>query len=599
MNIRHLLSFNDLFPNEKPLSISHYLDGIDRLVLIKIALLFIHVKNYTEARSYASTFVKGDNYKFYEYILNRIEILTNSNSKQNYFIGSSVAGLKLLQYIFSIPPLNETIISEAEIVTNMTKAMVLINQNSISDLNFDNRGINQDSILNSIHNDGGTSNFILGKKIFCNQIVYSDFINYPLENLALVQMLKADKFFKFSNLDLRFKALVKKFLKEYECPNAREYQKVIIRLIGFVFESSKSPGYPIIKIPSDETLDINLLINISLDKGDVLPMANNYDSLEFRNKPLIRIREDEFCIINKSFLIERLYNSIKFNLNKINTSLDSDTSKRILRDVFANYTTLFSEGFLFNKTIENIYRKYSYNLVAGGTGRCDYFVRSNEKIFLFECKDIEYASKIKQSDKFSDIKEYIWEKLVSKDGRPIGAGQIIRDIKEISDGTTKWERNLPKDLQIFPILVLGKPIYSTLGFNYILNYWFEEELAKEKISGRIRIRPLLVVDIDTLLLLEGSLTSKQLNLETEIENYYNYINRNFSIKQKYLSFSSYINSERSRYIFSKKSMALFGNTLRSSLFGIKREGWWCILPGCFLLTYFRRIGQLLREFIYK
>jgi len=141
----------------------------------------------------------------------------------------------------------------------------------------------------------------------------------------------------------------------------------------------------------------------------------------------------------------------------------------------------------------------------------------------------------------------------------------IRDIKEISDGTTKWRNDLSGNLQIFPILILGKPTYSTMGFNYIMNKWFNEELVKETINCRIRIRPLIVIDMDTLILLEDSLACKRLKLEKEIEYYFNFINKKAPYYHKYLSFSDYIISQRERYIFSESSRAFFNNILKASL----------------------------------
>lgn len=562
MDIQQCLNFKNLFPEEKPLNISQYLEGISRYDLIRIALLFIHIRTYDEACSYSVTFVRGDNPSLAQYMLNRIDELKGGNPDKSFYIGSSITGLKLLQYIYSIPYVDRTIKNETEIVLNITKAISLINQNNINEPNFENRGVNQDSIIPSIQDDGGTEDFMLAKNLFCNQVVYSDFVNYPINYLVIAQIIKADKFFKFCETNQEFKALANLFLKEYGCNDSEEYLKSIMRLIGIVIESKRIISYPIVKIPIGETFGLNLLSSISLRKDEVLRMASNYDSLDFRNKPLIKDSDDEFFIINNYFVVERLYNSIKFNLNSINTAIDPDPKKRIMSDVFGSYTTLFSEGFLFNNTIEQIYKRFNYKLIVGGAGQCDYFVQSGNKIFLFECKDIEYASDIKQSDNFNNVKEYIWKKLVSKNGKPIGAGQIIRDIKEISNGTTKWRNDLPNNLQIFPILILGKPIYSTLGFNYILNQWFSEELSKETISSRIKINNLLVIDMDTLMLLEESLSCKRIKLETEIDNYFNFINRKVSYYQKYLSFSDYIISQRGQYVFSETSRTLFYDTIR-------------------------------------
>jgi len=388
-------------------------------------LLFIYNEVYIEAHSYTVNFASRDNPLFAQYMLNRIEELKNNNSGNNYSVGSITTGLKLLQYVFARPPLVMTTIKDSEIVLNITKSITLINQNNINDSNSENKGVNHDSIFTSIQENGGSEEYLGAKNLFCNQVVYSDFVNYPLRHLAIGQILKADKFFKFCETNPKFKTLTTLFLHEYGCKNVKTYLESIMRLIGIVLESSKSKGYPIIKVPRGETFGLQLLNSISLNKNEVLPMISNYDSLDFRNKPLIKRSDDEFYIINKSFVIERLYNCIKFNLNTINTAMDPYPMKRIMSDVFSDFTTLFSEGFLFKKTIESIYRAYNYKLIVGGAGQCDYFVQSGNKIFLFENKDIEYASDVKQSDNFNYIKDYIWKKLVSKNGRPIGAQQNL------------------------------------------------------------------------------------------------------------------------------------------------------------------------------
>lgn len=559
MEIQRHLEFRDLFPEEKPHKITQYLEEVSRNDLIKFALYFIHVDKYDEVVSYVDKFISDFNPHFARTILNGVNILQKKDAiNNNYCMLSRITGLKLLQYIYATKPTNVTNKNNSEIILDITKAICLINQYDINEVDLDNRGVNQDSILTSIHDDGGTEDFILAKNYFCNQVLYSDFVNYPLKHLAIGQILKAFKFFEFSKTNRSFYNLLTELLKEYQC-DFPEYLECIMRLIAIVLDSNEKEGFPIIRIPTDEKFGLQVLNSISLKIDEIILMESNYDSLTFRNKPLIKKSDNEYYIINRYFVIERLYNSMKFNINTINEA--KDPVNRVIKDLFSDYTTYFSEGFLFNQTIKNVYRGYNYKCKEGGKNTCDYFVQSGNKVFLFECKDIEYASNIKQSNNFNVIKEYIWKKLVSKDGRPVGIGQIIRDVKCISDGKSSWSKNLPGNIQVFPILILGKPIYSTLGFNYMLNYWFKEELLKEKISGRIKVRPLVIIDMDILLLLEDSLSSKRLKLETEIENYYKFTNKKLQYDQKFLSFSDYIINNNNSDIFSKSSRVHFKQIL--------------------------------------
>lgn len=560
MNRQLLLGFKDLFPEEEPLLVSQYLEGISRADLIQIALLFIHNEKYDEPQSYAGYFASGDNPHFANYMLLRLKQLAK-DKPERYTFASSVTGLKLLQYIFASPVISETTKNEAEIIENITKAVSLINQNSIGASDLEKKGVNQDSLLSTLHEEGDSDDFFFAKKFFCNQVLYADFVNYLFEPLAMAQILKAVCFLKFCDTEPGFKKLSELFLERRHCSDGRDYLMNFLGLVALVHDFSKKEGSSIIKIRPDDAGSAEILSSISLKMNSFLPMEGNYDSLDFRDKPLIQVKNDEFYIINYIFVVENLYNSLKFNFFKINQEA------KVINDFFSNYTTCFSEQFLFNTLIENCYKAYKYKLVVGGPGRCDYFVRNGNKIFLFECKDIEYASKIKQSDDFSEIKDYIWEKLVMKRGKPIGVGQLARDIKDISDGTTAWEEDLPKNLQVFPILVLGKPIYSILGFNYMLNEWFTELLDQESIDSRIKINPLVVIDIDTLLLLEESLSTKKFKLEIELKKYYKFISERGAVERRYTSFGDYILEKCPQYIFSQSSSAAFMKRVKEILYG--------------------------------
>ena len=127
MIIQQHLDFKDLFPGEQPLGISQYLMEINRDDLIRIALLFIHIKDYNEANSYAVTFASGDNPNFAQYMLNQLSVLVGNNPNKSFNIGSSITGLKLMQYVFATPPIDKTSISNAQIIENITKAISLIN----------------------------------------------------------------------------------------------------------------------------------------------------------------------------------------------------------------------------------------------------------------------------------------------------------------------------------------------------------------------------------------------------------------------------------------------------------------------------------------
>ena len=142
---------------------------------------------------------------------------------------------------------------------------------------------------------------------------------------------------------------------------------------------------------------------------------------------------------------------------------------------------------------------------------------------------------MKQSSDFKAIDKELSIKLFQNEkGKPKAVLQLINNIRKILSKTLEFDTRLnPRNVIVYPILVLHYRIFNTAGLNKWVNFWFHEELEKIKKEGFdiSRIRPLVLIDIDTLIFNKDVFSKRKLSLEEALIDYQeNYLN--FSVKGK-------------------------------------------------------------------
>ena len=160
----------------------------------------------------------------------------------------------------------------------------------------------------------------------------------------------------------------------------------------------------------------------------------------------------------------------------------------------------------------------------GIDGAPDYYVRNGNKIFLFESKDILPSVNVKKSFDFSLIKEELEKKLYfNEKGSPKAVLQLINTIREILNEDIKFDNNFKsRKIKIYPVLVLHYRLFNVGGLNKLINFWFKEELGKLENEGLeiSNVKPLVIIDIDTLIFYQDLFKDKKLNLENCLEEFY-------------------------------------------------------------------------------
>lgn len=250
------------------------------------------------------------------------------------------------------------------------------------------------------------------------------------------------------------------------------------------------------------------------------------DFINLRNYPLYQINENTFSIIDFFFVVDKFYKSVKFILkNSFNKHYNLSSKDRGFFDFF---NTNFSEKFLMKRVLDNIFTKPYFikkKSLQNKDNEPDYYIRHGKKVFLFENKDVLIAKEIKSSGDIEKINGVLKSKFLKVNNKPIGIGQLVSSIGHIVEKEFEFDDyvNQQKNITIYPVLLVNDRIFEIPGINYRLNQWYSEAV-KEKLGEDYNsnfIKPLTLIDIDTLIFWTPYLVKKDSHFKNIIDNHLN------------------------------------------------------------------------------
>lgn len=251
------------------------------------------------------------------------------------------------------------------------------------------------------------------------------------------------------------------------------------------------------------------------------------DYTYFKSHPLIEVDDKTFMPISTLFCVNHLYRSIYFEFKAINEQLKGTANYIKGQGLLTIFTTEFSEKYLFDTFIRNTLKrqggiKLSDNdckAIANVGHEPDFYFRDGNNILLFENKDIMIADYVKRCGKYEEIEKVLNSKLIEK-----GISQLIHNISSIDARKFIWDKYMPKNPRIYPILVLDDSSLSVPGLNHILNSSFENKIKEFNI--KIKVFPLVVIELDTLIAFVKDFESGKGKLRNVIDQYINFQNEN-------------------------------------------------------------------------
>lgn len=506
ITIEKILEFHDLFPEEKEIDISSVLKKYSKKYLV----LSSNVLSHNYGRAYIpdknNTFFSSHSKKHIEDLTNRFEQLTKISGQKIFCYCTTKTSLELMRIIFSIPIneyKNDGDIEDFEY--DLFRVILQINENLMSFKSSNKYDLATLSFLNFfIMNDISGQDV---RDVFIRQVQYYSVLSDFIETYQDCTIAKEN------------------FYKNVGITKMSDYAKTWLALFTLEFEYQKKQGKgcPILdlnrlqdvngtlNIPVLDFLSINLNEHISYSNTEIKSRDNNVDYRIFRSRPLIKISDKKYIIYCFPILVERLYNSLFFDL------------KDSFKDAFNFYNKDFVEKVLFQPQVlqclnEKITSKIypSREMILCGDkikeedNQPDFYLRENDNLILFECKAIRVNGELKDKSDIDELLSILKNKLYysienidksrgkKKNAERVGVTQLVQQMKMIDADTFKWDNNIPDEVAYYPVIVLEDPRFVVPGLSYIINSWYQS-LIEQELPEQM-CHPIVVMSIDMLML---------------------------------------------------------------------------------------------------
>lgn len=506
ITIEKILEFHDLFPEEKEIDISSVLKKYNKEYLVLSSNILSH--NY--GRAYIpdknNTFFSSHSEKHLEDLNNRFEQLTKKSGQKIFCYCTTKTSLELMRIIFSIPIneyKNDGDIEDFEY--DLFRVILQINENLMSFNSTNEQNLATFSFLNFfIMNDISGQD---ARGVFIRQVQYYSILSEFIETYPACDKAK-EIFYKSAGIT-----------------KMSDYAKTWLALIvlDFEYQKKQEKGCPVIDLNRlqdvDGTLNIAVLDFLSINLNEHIPYNNtkiknrdnNVDYRVFRSRPLIKIDDNKYIIYCFPILVERLYNSLFFDL------------KDSFKDAFNFYNKDFVEKVLFQPQVlqclnEKITSKIypSREMILCGDkikeedNQPDFYLRENDNLILFECKAIRINGELKDKSDIDELLSILKNKLYcskenidksrgkKKKAEQVGVTQLVHQMKIIDIDSFKWDNNIPDEVAYYPVIVLEDPRFVVPGLSYIINSWYQS-LIEQELPEQM-CHPIVVMSIDMLML---------------------------------------------------------------------------------------------------
>ena len=504
ITIEKILEFHALFPEEK--DISSVLKKYSRKDLV----LSSNVLSHNYGRAYIpdknNTFFSSHSEKHLEDLNNRFEQLTKISGQKIFCYCTTKTSLELMRIIFSIPIneyKNDGDIEDFEY--DLFRVILQINENLMSFNSTNEQDLATLSFLNFFIMNDISGQDVRG--VFIRQVQYYSILSEFIETYPACDKAK-ETFYKSAGIT-----------------KMSDYAKTWLALIvlDFEYQKKQEKGCPVIdlnrlqdvdgtlNIPVLDFLSINLNEHISYSNTEIKSRDNNVDYRIFRSRPLIKISDKKYIIYCFPILVERLYNSLFFDL------------KDSFKDAFNFYNKDFVEKVLFQpqvlqclneKITSKIYPSREMILcddkIKEEDNQPDFYLRENDNLILFECKAIRINGELKDKSDIDELLSILKNKLYysienidksrgkKKNAERVGVTQLVQQMKMIDADTFKWDNKIPDEVAYYPVIILEDPRFVVPGLSYIINSWYKQLIIQE-LPGQM-CHPIVVMSIDMLML---------------------------------------------------------------------------------------------------
>jgi hypothetical protein len=523
--IVQLVGFRSIYSEQKVPSLESLLGNIPREQIIRVAQVLINLYKNAEIGD-MQKFFSWNNQILKEDFNNRFQKLRNTNPNVSYSFCVIQTATELLKQAFAIPYKKQTA-TEDKFEKNLLKAILVINDKL---MDFKPKTENKNSLEQ------------IEELMVVNSFSQKDINNFDYNEVFREIFSKSIDLFEYVSSNEYFAPIYQRFLEKLQIQSYKDYVKTILGLFAIIYQnvlqnkqdSQKEQWAGTFHYnPTDDPdklINTNVLDYISLSLDRDIPLNENEDYKVFRDKPLIKMPDGSYEIINVGFVLERLFASLYFDFKTIAEELNLSGFENKYKQSFMEKTLLYKYLEMANDgqryialSSKDIKAQYPQN-----GGEPDYYMRSNKAVILFENKDIMINGAIKESRDFDKIIAEYKNKLLFKTHsnntllpenkqKPEGIGQLVEQITKIQNESAYWDTTVSKNSVIYPVLVIGDSKLLPDGLPVLMHRWYEDNCLTKKVDVS-KAKPLIVISISTLLLYAQEF--KENGFEYYFEKYY-------------------------------------------------------------------------------
>ncbi|MDP3945233.1 MAG: hypothetical protein Q8Q51_05010 [Lutibacter sp.] len=483
INTVQRLEFENVYPEEKKKEILEYLNKVSSFTLLNI----IGFSNTTPQPNFDNI---TSNSEIQNDIIERVIKYSRENSiKEKPELVSREASLKLAEIILA----NKDFLIE----NNKNSDRDLDELNLFKSFLIINKEVNsKQKLISSDDNFDKMVDMMIAMSFPTSDLGIFENNDFEFGKLIYSTIVRFELLLEFLQSKVEYAYLVNNLYEYFNLENLGELNVQMKYLFGKLLELKQKNGFKFRVEDEKALLFLNTLVSNEIIEDD--------DFTNLKNHPLYKIDENTFSIIDFFFVVDKFTKSVKFILKSAFHKHHNLPAKD--RTFFSFFNTKFSEEYLMQRILDKFYfKKYFIKKEIKETqeNEPDYYIRHNNKIYLFENKDVLIAKDIKSSGNIDKINKVLKSKFLETDNKPIGIGQLVTSIAQIVENNFHYDDyvNSKNNFTIYPILLVSDRIFEILGVNYRLNQWYLD-LVKVKLGNKYdprQIKNLTVIDIDTLI----------------------------------------------------------------------------------------------------
>jgi len=338
INVKQLLGFKDVFPEDQEEPIINYLRNASRESLLK-SIGFFNTKPLPNYDNFFSNPEVNDqivgkvNYYLFH---NQINVKPAVVSGQGALKFAEVVlsnSLELLE--------NNTNYSLDDDEMNLFKAFLCINTELISNQVLDN--LNEDNFEKLV-------DFSIIFTFPFADLAFSENDDLEFLHLLYATFYKVEALLAFLNSKPEYSSLKDGFIKSFNVSTEEEFVKQMTYLFGKLLELKGTNSY----LWNVEDKDALAFLD-SMVSYDIAP---DEDFTHIKNSPIYKVEESVYSIIHYFFVIDKFYKSAKFKLKELYEK--DEALKTLYGNFFSFFNSKFSENFLMKNLLDEMFSKKHY-----------------------------------------------------------------------------------------------------------------------------------------------------------------------------------------------------------------------------------------------